>query len=93
LDTAAFTPAAFGTFGNCGRNIVIGPDFKSVDLAAVKLFHFGESKSLEFRTEVFNLFNTLNFDTPNRFAFTPNFGKIFTAGPSRQIQFGLKLAF
>jgi len=93
FDTAAFTPAPFGTFGNCGRNIVIGPDFKEVDLSAVKLIHFGESMSLEFRTEVFNLFNTPNFDTPNRFAFTPNFGKIFTAGPSRQIQFGLKLAF
>lgn len=93
FDTSAFTPAAFGTFGNCGRNIVIGPDFKEVDLAAVKLFEFGESKTLEFRTEVFNLFNTPNFDVPNRFAFTPNFGKIFSAGPSRQIQFGLKLAF
>ncbi|HJU56599.1 MAG TPA: carboxypeptidase-like regulatory domain-containing protein [Pyrinomonadaceae bacterium] len=93
FDTSAFTPAAFGTFGNCGRNIVIGPSFKEVDLAAAKLIHFGESKSLEFRTEVFNLLNTPNFDTPNRFAFTPNFGKIFSAGPSRQIQFGLKLAF
>jgi hypothetical protein len=93
FDTAAFTPAAFGTFGNCGRNIVTGPGFVDFDLAAVKLFRLSESKSLEFRTEAFNVFNTPNFDTPNRLAFTQNFGKIFSAGPSRQIQFGLKLAF
>lgn len=93
LDTTAFAPAAFGTFGNCGRNIVIGPGLVNFDVAAVKLFSFGEAKSVEFRAEGFNVFNTPNFDTPNRFAFTQNFGKIFSAGPSRQIQFGLKLAF
>lgn len=43
--------------------------------------------------ETFNLFNSANFDLPNRFAFTPNFGKIFTAGPARQIQFGIKLSY
>ncbi len=93
FDTSAFSPAAFGTFGNCGRNIVIGPGTKSFDLAAMKLIKFSESRSLELRMETFNLFNTANFDLPNRFAFTQNFGKIFSAGPSRQIQFGLKLAF
>lgn len=93
FDTSAFVPAAFGTFGNCGRNIVIGPGLVDFDVAAVKLFSLGETKSVEFRTEVFNLFNTPNFDTPNRFAFTQNFSKIFSAGPSRQIQFGLKLTF
>ena len=93
FDTAAFVPASFGSFGNCGRNIVTGPPFKEVDLAAVKRIRFSDSTSLDFRAEVFNVFNTINFETPNRFAFTPNFGKIFSAGPSRQIQFGLKLAF
>ena len=93
FDTSAFVPAAFGTFGNCGRNIVIGPGTKLFDLAATRNFRFDESKTLEFRVEAFNLFNTANFDLPNRFAFTPNFGKIFSAGPSRQIQLGLKFSF
>jgi hypothetical protein len=86
-------PAAFGSFGNCGRNIVIGPGTKDFDLAAARTFRFDESKKLEFRIETFNLFNTTNFDLPNRFAFTPNFGKIFSAGPARQIQLGLKFTF
>lgn len=93
FDTSAFLPAAFGTFGNCGRNIVTGPATKGFDLAAMKLFQFTEARSIEFRMETFNLLNITNFDLPNRFAFTPNFGKIFSAGPARQIQFGLKLSF
>jgi hypothetical protein len=93
FDTSAFSPAAFGTFGSCGRNITIGPGNKSFDLAAMKFIKFSESRGLELRMETFNLFNTANFDLPNRFAFTQNFGKIFSAGPSRQIQFGIKFLF
>ena len=93
FDTSAFSQAAFGTFGDCGRNIVNGPGFKDFDLAAMKLIQFKESRRLELRLETFNLFNATNFDLPNRFAFTPNFGKIFSAGPSRQIQLGMKFSF
>ncbi len=93
FDTSAFTPAAFGTFGNCGRNIVIGPPAKTFDVSVAKLIRFTESRTLEFRAETFNLLNIVNFDLPNRFAFNPNFGKIFSAGPSRQIQFALKFSF
>jgi hypothetical protein len=35
----------------------------------------------------------VNFDVPNRIAFTPNFGRIFSAGPARQMQLGVKLVF
>jgi hypothetical protein len=48
---------------------------------------------LELRCEVFNLFNRANFEVPNRTAFTPNFGRIFSAGPARQMQLGAKLVF
>lgn len=48
---------------------------------------------LELRWEVFNLFNHVNFDVPNRIAFTPNFGRIFSAGPAREMQLGVKLIF
>jgi hypothetical protein len=48
---------------------------------------------LDLRWEVFNLLNRTNFDVPNRIAFTPNFGRIFSAQPARQMQFGVKLLF
>ena len=93
FDTSAFTlPAAF-TFGNAGRNIVFAPGYSDVDFSLQKDTNLTEAVRLKFRVETFNLFNHPNFDVPNRIAFTPNFGRIFSADASRQIQFGLKLEF
>jgi hypothetical protein len=35
----------------------------------------------------------VNFDVPNRVAFTPNFGRIFSAKPARQMQVAVKFIF
>jgi hypothetical protein len=43
--------------------------------------------------EIFSLFNRLNFDVPNRIFGTSNFGRIFSAQPARQMQFGIKFVF
>jgi hypothetical protein len=48
---------------------------------------------LQLRWEVFNLLNRTNFDTPNRIFGTANFGRIFSAEPARQMQFGVKFLF
>jgi hypothetical protein len=53
----------------------------------------GESATLQFRAEFFNLLNTPNFDQPNIFFGTPGFGRVLSARDSREIQFGLKLLF
>lgn len=59
------TAAALGTdIGNVGRNILRGPHQNNVDFSVIKRFRFWEAKSLEFRTEFFNLFNTVNYANP-----------------------------
>jgi hypothetical protein len=93
FDTSAFTLPQPFTFGNAGRNTVLGPGYSDVDFSIQKQTRLTEALKLRFRAEAFNLFNHPNFDTPNRIAFTPNFGRIFSAQPSRQIQLGLKLEF
>ncbi|MEP6912143.1 MAG: TonB-dependent receptor [bacterium] len=67
--TAISGPVAPGTpfgtdIGNVGRNVLRGPRQTNVDFSVIKRFPFGESRSLEFRTEVFNLFNHVNLANP-----------------------------
>lgn len=94
FDTDAFAMPAPFTLGNAGRNIVYEDGEANVDLSVTKQFNLREKAALEFRTEIFNVFNLLNFvGAPGRIAFTPNFGRVFNAGPSRQMQLGLKLIF
>jgi len=64
LNPAAFAIPKPGTFGNLVRNSIHGPRFVQQDLIVAKKFAITESANVEFRTEVFNLFNTTNFSNP-----------------------------
>jgi hypothetical protein len=64
LNPAAFAAPQPGTFGNVPRNALRGPNFQQFDIVLNKRFKFSETKNLEFRTEVFNIFNRANFDIP-----------------------------
>ena len=65
LNPAAFAAPMPGTFGNMERNSVHGPSFKQVDFFFSKAFNTGGRSSAEFRVEVFNLFDTVNFTNPS----------------------------
>ncbi|HKC85163.1 MAG TPA: TonB-dependent receptor, partial [Blastocatellia bacterium] len=99
FDTSAFVApkAASGQppFGNAGRGILIGPGLTNFDFALARNFNFTESKLLEFRWEVFNMFNTPQFGLPATNISSPGtVGKITTlAGDPRVMQFALKLVF
>ena len=64
LNPAAFATPAPGTFGNVPRNFLRGPNFRQFDIVLNKRIRFSESTNLEFRTEIFNIFNHTNFDIP-----------------------------
>jgi len=93
FNTDAFALPAPFTFGNAGRNIVYGPGSAEVDVSFQKDWQASRGVRLELRWEIFNVINRTNFDLPNRIAFTPNFGRIFSAQAPRQMQFGLKAVF
>lgn len=87
------TPAIY-TFGNGGRNILYGPGRTNVDFSVFKNFAITERFRLQFRTEVFNLFNHAQFDLPNPSIGNPNAGVIAgIVGTPRQFQFALRLTF
>ena len=64
LNPAAFAAPKPGTFGNLERNSIHGPSFFQQDLILAKKFAITEKTNIEFRTEVFNIFNVTNFANP-----------------------------
>ncbi len=99
-----FNPKAFmlspvGTYGDLGRGVYTGPGLADVDFSVFKNIPVSERVNLQFRSELFNLFNRTNLGPPNTTVFSgtsisPSAGLITTlATTPRQIQFGLKLMF
>jgi hypothetical protein len=105
FNTAAFTLNAPLTFGDAGRNIVTGPGYVDLDYSVLKNTSLGGSTNLQFRAEMFNIFNHPNFGLPNSTLTSPSFGSLFQtadvaqnnvglgSGGPRLVQFALKLIF
>jgi hypothetical protein len=108
LNPKAFRPAASGVVGNLGRGAIAGPGSWSYDSALLRNIDLTESGiRLQFRAELYNMFNHANLSTPMSLLGGPNFGqasyglnRTFSGfgdlpleNPSRTIQFGLRLEF
>lgn len=91
--TSAFGEPAPNTFGNAGRNILIGPGTFNIDFSAHKVFALGERLKLQFRAEFFNFLNHAQFNNPDTTWSDSNFGQITSARDPRIIQGALKLIF
>ena len=100
--TGAFVRSAFGTatfdplspFGNSVRNSLTGPGQKNIDISFIKFIPITEKMRGEFRAEMFNAFNWVNYANPNSNISGANFGRIERAatGP-RVIQLAFKFSF
>jgi hypothetical protein len=93
FNTSAFTLPARFTLGNSGRNIVFGPGLANLDLSLQKSWSLRENQMLQFRWDVFNVFNHPNFNLPGRIFAASNFGVITSAQDARELQFALKYMF
>ncbi len=106
FNPGCFSPEAFGTLGNFGREGLYGPSLVNLDVGILKSTRIRENMNLQFRGELFNVLNHTNLSLPLSALFpgTPsptatlsrvaNAGQILQpAAPSREIQLGLKLIF
>ncbi|MBI3210699.1 MAG: carboxypeptidase regulatory-like domain-containing protein [Candidatus Solibacter usitatus] len=97
VSTSSFVdlPAGSTRFGTSGRNILIGPGMSLWDMGISKNTRLRERMNLQFRWEMFNMFNHTNFNQPARTVniASPAFGVITSAQRPREMQFGLKLGF
>ncbi len=86
--------------GDLGRDSITGPGFVNTDFSVTKNTKLTEKLNLQFRTEMFDVFNHPNFGNPVLTTTSGAFGRILSTrvptgdfGSSRQIQFALKLMF
>lgn len=96
FDIKAFSLPVPYTFGNAGRNILIGPGVNNLDGSLRKVFPIREAQSLEFRFEFFNLMNHPNFAQPDPFITDgPGAAGVVTstALANREIQLALRYRF
>lgn len=101
FDPNCFVPAAPGFLGNMGSRVLTGPGLIMTDWGVLKTTHLSETRTLEFRAEVFNILNRPNFAAPTFTAlFEPDRSRLGSAGritqtvtTSRQMQFAIRFAF
>ena len=105
FNTAAFARPARGDYGNTPRNVVQKPGLTNTNFAIFKNVGFGGSKAAQFRAEIYNLFNQVEFQDIDRTArfdttgaqINPNFGTaIGIANPTRPprvIQLSVRVNF
>jgi len=96
FDTSAFTLPTPFTFGNVARTLPDArtPGINNFSFAVVKNTPITERAGLQFRTEIFNLFNRVQFNSPGLAQGNPQFGVISGQyNDPRLIQFALRLLF
>ena len=106
IKTQCFSfPSPATLLGNAGRNSLIGPGLSDFDLSLSKnnyIKQISETFNIQFRAEFFNVLNHTNFSPPlaNNNLYTAHGQPVTTAGlitttatSSRQLQFGLKIAW
>jgi hypothetical protein len=93
FNPAAYALPAVGSFGNSGRNTLIGPGNYNLDASVFKMIPIRESLRLQFRAEFFNALNNPNFSAPVANIGTGTVGSILSATSPRILQFALRLAF
>jgi carboxypeptidase family protein len=81
------------TFGNAGRNSLVGPGYATLDLAASRKIRAGERRLLTLRLEIFNALNRKNYQLPDSFVDKVTFGQPLSAYPPRQLQLAVRFAF
>jgi hypothetical protein len=99
-----FNPGAFArpvataedptVYGNAGRNILIGPGYRNVDLALARTFRLFGPAALQVRAEAFNVFNHANYQVPVFLLDRSDVGRVTaTANETREWQFAVRVLF
>ena len=82
-----------GTVGSLARNSELGPSYFDLHVTLEKEVPVGETMSVRFRAEAFNILNRVNYHQPINNLGDGRFGQAVRTYEPRQFQLSLRLTF
>jgi hypothetical protein len=93
INRAAFTSPAAGTYSPLKPFTILNPSRWLDDFALTRTFRLANAQTVQFRWEVFNVLNLVNFNAPVTSLNSSSFGQIQSAGDPRIMQFAIKFTY
>lgn len=98
FNTAAYAPPSATSgfcdyFGSAPRTSIEGPGTVSNNMALAKTMQLGETRSMEIRATINNVFNTVQYSGIDTTYGAPTFGEVTSVGQMRQFQFLARFRF
>jgi carboxypeptidase family protein len=87
------TGVPLGTIGNAPRSICCGPGIYNTDMSFNKSTQLGERLRMEFRADIFNIWNHAQFTSVDGNIGDTTFGQVLHVRDPRLVQFALKFHF
>jgi hypothetical protein len=93
FSTSSFAAPPYGFFGTAANGSITGPGLVTFDMALYKDFRITERQTIQFRGELFNIFNHTNFSGVSTTFGASNFGQVTSALDPRIVEFALRYHF
>ena len=82
-----------GTFGNAGRNTIIGPGTSNMNLGLTRNLTFGQTRGMSIQITANNVFNTVQFSSIDTVVNSPTFGQVTGVRAMRRVQVVTRFRF
>ena len=93
FNKAAFSIPAPGTFGNAGRNTIVGPGTSNMNMSLTRNLSFGQNRGMSIQIQASNLFNTVQFSSIDTVVNSRTFGQVTGVRQMRRIQVSTRFRF
>jgi hypothetical protein len=93
FNTSAFSIPSPGTFGNAGRNTIIGPGTSVMNMGVTRNFNWGQTRGLSIQVLASNLLNDVQFAAIDTNVNSPTFGRVTGVRPMRRVQIQTRFRF
>jgi trimeric autotransporter adhesin len=93
FNTDAFTTPLAGTFGDAGRNTIIGPGQHFLNAAIGRDVRLSGNRVMSVRVEANNVLNAVRYGAIDTVVNSPTFGQVISVQPMRSVQLNLRFRY